>query len=111
MHDKLRAQLGEREPPGVEVTALTERDHLLCEWLDRLGLGLRGLDPAVLDQRARQVRVQGLTVRRVATELLACATVTHQWPCRSRSWMPRSRAPSETRTQALGLVCPNATED
>ena len=77
MNDELRAQLGEREPPGVKVAALAERDHLLREGLDRLGLGLGGLDPAVLDQRTREVRVQGLTVRRVAAELLACATVAH----------------------------------
>jgi hypothetical protein len=61
----------------VEVTAFAERDHLFREGLDRLGLGLGGLDPAVLDQRTGEVRVEGSTVRRVAPELLPCATVTH----------------------------------
>src|SRR5437867_1383473 len=38
MHHVLGAQLGEREPPRVKVAALAERDHLLRERLDRLGL-------------------------------------------------------------------------
>jgi hypothetical protein len=31
----------------------------------------------VLDQRTRKVRVQSLAVRRIAAELLSCASVTH----------------------------------
>src|SRR5439155_8520452 len=40
------------------------------------------------------------------------ASGKHQWLCRSRCRVPGSRAPSDARTQgALGLDCPDATED
>src|SRR5438477_11347062 len=74
----LRAQVRERLPPCVEIAALAERDHLLGERLDRLRLRLRRLDPAVLDQRAGEIRVQRLAVRGVAAELLSGALVAHQ---------------------------------
>src|SRR5439155_5654742 len=38
---------------------------------------LRRADPAVLDQRAREVRVERLAVRRVTAQLLTCAVVPH----------------------------------
>ena len=72
-----RAQLRERPAAGGEVAALAERDHLLGERLDGLCLRLRRLDPAVLEQRAREVRVERLAVRGVAPQLLACAGVPH----------------------------------
>jgi hypothetical protein len=77
VHDVVRAKLGEREPAGVQVASLPERDQLLRVRLDRLGLGLGRLDPAVLDQRAREVRVQRLAMGGVPAELLACASVPH----------------------------------
>src|SRR3954463_12322424 len=78
MDDLLRAQVRERLPPRMEVAAFAERDHLLGERLDRLRLRFRRLDPAVLDQRAREVRVQRLPMRRIAAELLSRAMVTHR---------------------------------
>src|SRR3989442_167093 len=68
-----------RLPTCMEIAAVAERDHLLGERLDRLRLRLGRLDPAVLDQRAGEVRVQRLPVRRVAAELLPRAMVPHQW--------------------------------
>jgi hypothetical protein len=69
--DVVRAELGHREAPRVQVASLAERDHLLGERLDRLRLRLGRLDPAVRDERAGEVRVQRLAVRCVAAELLA----------------------------------------
>src|SRR6478672_628426 len=78
VHGLLRPQDGERLPARVEVAAPAERDHLLGERLDRLRLRLSCLDPAVLEQRARQVGVERLAMRRVAAELLACPCVAHR---------------------------------
>src|SRR4030095_11764606 len=75
VHDVLRAQLGERLAACVQVAPLAERDHLLRERLDGLGLRLGRLDPPVGDQRAREVRVERLPVRGIAPQLLACAGV------------------------------------
>src|SRR5881398_1424109 len=79
MDDILGAKLGDRLAPRRQVAALAERDHLLGEWLDRFRLRLRRPDPAVLDQRAREVRVERPAVRRVTAELLACAVVPHRY--------------------------------
>src|SRR5207245_3924720 len=78
LDDVLRAQEGDRLPARREVAAAAERDHLLGDRLDGLGLRLGRLDPAVLDQSAREARVQGLALGAVATELLACAAVAHR---------------------------------
>src|SRR6266511_1565078 len=56
VHDVLRAQRRNCASPRCEISAAAERDHLLGERLDRFGLRLRRLDPAVLDQRAAEVR-------------------------------------------------------
>ena len=77
MHDLLGAELGERLPAGVQVAAPAERDHLLRVRLHGLGLRLGRPDPAVLDQRAGEVRVERAPVRRVAAELLAGPSVAH----------------------------------
>jgi hypothetical protein len=53
-----------------EVAALAERDHLLGERLHRLRLRLGRLDPAVLDQRAGEVRVEGSPMGGIPPELL-----------------------------------------
>ena len=46
----------------VQIATLAESDELLGVGLDRLRLGFGGLDPAVLDQRAREVGIQRLPV-------------------------------------------------
>src|SRR5207249_8430225 len=58
--------------------APAQRDHLLRDRPHRLRLRLRRLDATVLDQRAREVRVERLAVGRVAAELLARAVVPHR---------------------------------
>jgi hypothetical protein len=55
----------------MEVAALAQRDHLLREGLDRLRLRLGRLDPTVLDQGAREIRVERLAVSGVPPQLLA----------------------------------------
>ena len=56
-------QRRQRLAAGVQVAAFGERDQLLDLGLDRLGLGLAGLDPLVLDQLLGEVREQRLAVR------------------------------------------------
>src|SRR2546425_8734376 len=82
----------------MEVAALAERDHLFREGLDRFGLRLGGLDPAVLDQRAREVRVERLAVGRVAPELLAGPAMPHavEFPSSPRSVRPCAASVSLT---------------
>src|SRR5205085_10741721 len=77
VHDVLRAQEGERLPAGSEVAAAAERDQLLGDRLDGLGLRLGRPDAAVLDQRAGKAGVQRLALGAVPAELLACAVMTH----------------------------------
>src|SRR4051794_22378442 len=85
-------ELGHALPAGVEVAALGERDELLHLGLDRLGLRLRGLDPLVLDQVARQVAEQRPAMGRIARELVPLLAVTHGGP--------RLRAPTRVAVRA-----------
>src|SRR5690348_13071247 len=77
VHGLLGAELAERLTAGVEVAAPAERDHLLGVGLHRFRLRLRGADAPVLDQRAREIRVQRLAMGRVAPELLPGPAVPH----------------------------------
>ena len=77
VHDVIRAKRGERLPPGMEIAALAQGDHLLGEWLDRLRLSLGRLDPAVLDQGPREIRVERFAVGGIPPELLAGSLVPH----------------------------------
>ena len=54
------AERRQRLPARVQVAALGERDQLLDLGLDRLGLGLGGLDPLVLDDLLAEVRSSAL---------------------------------------------------
>src|SRR5438093_10944062 len=63
-----------------------ERDQLLRDRPQLLGLGLGGADTAVLEQRARHVREQGLTVRRVPAELPSATAMPHSDPRMERPW-------------------------
>src|SRR6266536_3793099 len=76
VHDVLRPKRRDRLAPGGEVTAATEGDHLLGERLDGFGLRLGRLDPAVLDQRTGEVRVERLAVGGVPPALLAGSLMT-----------------------------------
>src|SRR5262249_31611225 len=89
--DVLRAQVGERLPPRVDVALAPERDHLLGDRAHLFRLGDGGLDAAVLEQRARQVGVQRLAVRGVAAQLPTCAVVPHapSSPLRLSPWVAR----------------------
>src|SRR5581483_7620979 len=96
VHDLLRPELGEHLPARVQVAAPAERDQLLGIRLDGLRLRLGRTDPAVLDQRAREVRVERAAVRRVASELLACPRVPHldYW---SKALVPPPLSPRRLR--------------
>src|SRR5580765_1533381 len=61
----------------MDAAATRERDHLLGDRLDLLGLRRGRLDAAVLDQRRRQVRVQRLAVRGVAAQLASGPAAPH----------------------------------
>ena len=74
---RLRAQEGNSLPLRRDVSPLPQRDHLLDDRPYLLGLRLGGLDPAVLDQRARQVGIERLPMGRVAPEFPACPLVPH----------------------------------
>ena len=63
------AERAQRLAPGVQVTALGERDELLDLGLDRLGLRLGGLDALVLDDLLAEVGQQRLPVRGVRESL------------------------------------------
>jgi hypothetical protein len=76
--DLLGAEVRERLPSRGEVAAAAERDHLLGDRPHGLGLRLGRLDAAVLDQRPGEVGVERLPVRRVASELLPRAMVSHR---------------------------------
>ena len=84
--EDVRDLLGTEErdslPVGGDVAALAERDHLLDDRADLLGLGLGGLDAPVLDQRRGEVGVERLPVRRVATELPTRLLVPQRAPIR-----------------------------
>src|SRR4051812_35573950 len=77
VHGLLLAQERERAPARREVASPAERDHLLGNRAHLLGLRLGGLDAPVLDQGARQVRVERLAVGAVAPELAAGAAMAH----------------------------------
>src|SRR3954466_2533532 len=66
-----------RLPARVQVALARERDQLLELRLDRLGLGLGGLDPLVVDDLDAEVGEQRLAVRGVAAELVPGLLVAH----------------------------------
>src|SRR5205085_1590603 len=72
------AQGREGLAPRVQITPLGQRDQLLDLRLDRLGLGLGGLDALVVDDLLGQPTQQGPPVRGGTAELVALALVTHR---------------------------------
>src|SRR4051812_22719678 len=62
----------------MQIPPLGESNQLLDLGLDRLGLGLAGLDPFVLDQLLGEVREQCLAMRRVAAQLVSLLAVAHR---------------------------------
>src|SRR5579859_379859 len=96
VHDLLRPQEGERLAAGVNRALAAERDHLLRDRPHRLRLRLGRADPAVLDQRRRQVRVQRLAMRRVAAELLPRALVPQAGSSSPRNVRPCAASVSLT---------------
>src|SRR6187401_2772538 len=75
--DVLRAEVGEGLTARVQVSPPPQRDHLLRDRADGLGFRHGGPDPAVLDQRTGEIRVQRPAVRGVAAELLSRTLVAH----------------------------------
>src|SRR3954452_4770066 len=66
-----------RLPARVQVALARERDQLLDLRLDRLGLGLGGLDPLVIDDLDAEVGEQRLAVRGVAGQLVTRFLMAH----------------------------------
>ena len=62
-HELVLPEARQRLAAGVQVAALGQRDELLDLRLDRLGLGLGGLDALVLDDLLAEVGQQRLAVR------------------------------------------------
>jgi hypothetical protein len=66
----------------VQVAALAEGDELLHHRAKLLGLGQRGGDLLMLDQRRAQIAEHGLAMLRRAVELAVNLAVTHRInPC------------------------------
>src|SRR3954449_2268828 len=86
-------QRRERLPARVQVAALGQRDQLLDLGLDRLGLGLGGLDALVVDDLFAEISQERLAVRGAARQLVALALVAHQ---SSRRFNPRAASVSTT---------------
>src|SRR4029079_6476954 len=79
----------------VQVALARERDQLLDLRLDRLGLGLGGLDPLVVDDLDAEVREQRLAMGAVAAQLMTGLLMAHG--CQSvRSVKPRCERVSMT---------------
>src|SRR5215207_1990317 len=81
--------LARRLPLGVKVALLGQRDQLLGVRAELLGLGLGGLDPAVLEQARGHVPHQRLLVRGGAPQGAPLVVVPHRY-----SSSPASPAPS-----------------
>ena len=62
---------------GMYVTALSERDDLLGDRPDFLGLGLGRRDPLVAKEIGDEVSIQRLAVRGIAAKMAACLSVSH----------------------------------
>jgi hypothetical protein len=62
----------------MQVAALAERDELLHHRAKLFGLGQRGGDLLVLDQRRAHVAEHGLAMLRRAVELAVNLAVTHR---------------------------------
>src|SRR6185437_12314117 len=77
LHLGLVANLRDRLAAGMQVTALGERDQLLDDRPQFLGLGQRGHDLLVLDQRRRHVGEHRLAVAGSPVELTVGVTVAH----------------------------------
>src|SRR5918996_1580282 len=65
------ASLGDQEPARVQIAPLAQGDQLLDQRPQLLGLGQRGLDLLVLDQRNGHVGEHRLAVARRAVQLAA----------------------------------------
>src|SRR3954470_22254402 len=72
-----------RLPTRVQITLARQRDQFLDLRLDRLGLGLGGLDPLVVDDLDAEIGEQRLAVRGVAAELMAGLLMAHDQSVRS----------------------------
>ena len=74
--------VGSQEGVGAtmrrEVAALAQRHHPVGPAPELLGLGVSGLEPAVLDKAQHQVAHQGFAMSRGAIELPARVKVTHR---------------------------------
>src|SRR4051794_2644400 len=72
------ADLRDRLAAGVQVAALAQRDELLHHRAKLLGLGQRGGDLLMLDQRRAHIAEHRLAMLRRAVELAVNLAVTHR---------------------------------
>src|SRR5437764_2974840 len=70
-------QVGGGLPPGGEISALAERDHLFDGWAQRLGFRNRGFDALFHDERSHHVPQQRAAVRCGTSEFVSSNFVTH----------------------------------
>src|SRR2546423_10038770 len=77
LHHRQVADLRDRLPASVEVSALAQRDELLDHRAQILRLRQRGDDLLVLDQSRRHVREHCAPVLRRAVELAMGVTMTY----------------------------------
>src|SRR3954452_3324787 len=77
-HELVLAEARHRLPASVLIAALGERDQPLQVRLDRLGLGLSGLNPLMRAHLSGETHQQRLAVRGAATELSAVLLVAHE---------------------------------
>ena len=71
-------ELKEGLAAGMQVAALGQRDQLLDDRAQFLGLGQGGLDLFVFDQRSGHVGKHGLAMGCSAVQLAVCITVAHE---------------------------------
>src|SRR6202162_5193250 len=64
---------GERLPPGMKVSLLAQRYHLLRHGLNFFRFCLCGFDPFVSEKGSDQTSKEGLTMAGISSELSSCA--------------------------------------
>ncbi len=109
MHDALVGDDAHDAAPGVQVTTLGEGDQTLGQGPQPLGLRLRRLDPAMLEQGLGQVGEHDALVRRSASEPRALGGRRHgNFSLRRRAGGP---APVGSVGGGAAQSCSSSTTD
>src|SRR5580704_10214948 len=78
VHCGTRHEIGDGLAARGQIAALAQRDHLLDQRTQGLGLGHSGLDSLFDDERSHQVPQQGAAVAGVTSQFPSCYFVTHR---------------------------------